>query len=83
MGIDTARVSARELIAHGRDPGTPVAVIENGTLPTQRVLRGRLDQLPELVERESVVTPALLIIGEVTGETIDAAAVQDRLALAL
>lgn len=83
MGIDTARTSARELIAHGRDPGTPVAIIENGTLPSQRVLRGRLDQLPDLVKREAVVTPALLIIGEVTGETIDAAAVQDRLALAL
>lgn len=82
MGIDTARVSARELIANGRDPATPVAVIENGTLPTQRVLRGRLDHLPDLVRHNGVTTPALLIIGEVTGETIDAAAAQDRLALA-
>ncbi|MDF1722360.1 MAG: siroheme synthase CysG [Minwuia sp.] len=82
MGIDTAEVSARELIAHGRSPATPVAVIENGTLPTQRVLRGRLDALPALVRSERVTTPALLVIGDVTGETIDTAVAQDRRALA-
>jgi uroporphyrin-III C-methyltransferase len=41
-------------------------VIENGTRPDMRVLRGVLAGLPDLVAREAVVSPALIVIGEVT-----------------
>ena len=44
----------------------PVAVIENGARPDMRVLRAPLAGLPDLVEREQVVSPALIVIGEVT-----------------
>ncbi|WP_417514153.1 siroheme synthase CysG [Minwuia sp.] len=66
MGIDTARQSRTHLIAHGRSPATPVAIIENGTLPDQRTVHGRLDDLPDLLARERIASPALIIIGEVT-----------------
>lgn len=66
MGIATAGQIAEKLMADGLAPDMPVAVIENGARANMRVLRGLLAGLPELVERERVVSPALIVIGEVT-----------------
>jgi len=66
MGVKTAPMIAEKLMADGLAPGVPVAVIENAARKTMRVLRGPLAALPELVERERVKSPALIIIGEVT-----------------
>ena len=66
MGVKTAPQIAEKLMEDGLAPEMPVAVIENGARPEMRVLRGPLAALPELVERESVVSPALIVIGEVT-----------------
>ncbi len=66
MGVKTAPQIAEKLMADGLAPDVPVAVIENGTRPDMRVLRGLLAGLPELVEQERVVSPALIVIGEVT-----------------
>ncbi|MEP2235540.1 MAG: uroporphyrinogen-III C-methyltransferase [Alteripontixanthobacter sp.] len=66
MGVKTAPQIAEKLMADGLAPDMPVAVIENGARPEMRVLRGPLAALPELVEREQVVSPALIVIGEVT-----------------
>lgn len=65
MGVATAGRIAEKLMADGLAPEMPVAVIENGARPQMRVLRGLLAGLPELVERERVVSPALIVIGEV------------------
>ena len=66
MGIKTAPQIAEKLMADGLSPHMPVAVIENGARPDMRVLRGPLAGLPDMVERERVVSPALIVIGEVT-----------------
>ena len=66
MGVKTAPQIAEKLMADGLAPDMPVAVIENGTRPDMRVLRGVLAGLPDLVAREAVVSPALIVIGEVT-----------------
>ncbi|MCF8881963.1 uroporphyrinogen-III C-methyltransferase [Erythrobacter sp. SN021] len=66
MGVKTAPQIADKLMEDGLAPDMPVAVIENGTRPEMRVLRGLLAGLPNLVEREEVVSPALIVIGEVT-----------------
>ena len=66
MGVATAGQIAEKLMADGLTPDMPVAVIENGARPQMRVFRGLLAGLPELVEREAVVSPALIVIGEVT-----------------
>ena len=66
MGVATAAQIAEKLMADGLAPDMPIAVIENGARPTMRVLRGLLAGLPELVERQRVVSPALIVIGEVT-----------------
>ena len=66
MGVKTAPLIAEKLMEDGLSPDMPVAVIENGTRPEMRVLRGLLAGLPDLVENEQVVSPALIVIGEVT-----------------
>lgn len=66
MGIKTAPQIAEKLMADGLAPDMPVAVIENAARPEMRVLRGLLAGLPDLVARERVKSPALIVIGEVT-----------------
>lgn len=56
----------QQLIAHGRPADTPVAIIENGTTPRQRIFRGSLGQLVMLAEAHRVESPAILLIGDVT-----------------
>jgi uroporphyrin-III C-methyltransferase len=66
MGVKTAPQIAEKLMADGLAPEMPMAVIENACRPQMRVLRGPLAALPELVARERVRSPALIVIGEVT-----------------
>ncbi|MBX7541147.1 uroporphyrinogen-III C-methyltransferase [Qipengyuania sphaerica] len=66
MGVKTAPQIAEKLMEDGLAPDMPIAVIENGARPEMRVLRAPLAGLPDLVEREAVVSPALIVIGEVT-----------------
>jgi uroporphyrin-III C-methyltransferase len=66
MGVKTAPQIAEKLMADGLAPDMPLAVIENGARPNMRVLRGPLAALPDLVVRERVKSPALIVIGEVT-----------------
>jgi uroporphyrin-III C-methyltransferase len=66
MGVKTAPQIAEKLMADGLSPAMPVAVIENGARPSMRVLRSSLAGLPDMVEHEAVISPALIVIGEVT-----------------
>jgi uroporphyrin-III C-methyltransferase/precorrin-2 dehydrogenase/sirohydrochlorin ferrochelatase len=72
MGGGQAKVIATRLVDAGRDATTPVAVIEHGTTPRQRVLHGNLRGLAQLVASNRVTSPALLIIGAVTLAAADA-----------
>ena len=66
MGVKTAPQIAEKLMADGLAPDMPLAVVENACRPQMRVLRGPLAALPDLVVRERVKSPALIVIGEVT-----------------
>ena len=68
MGVATAPQIAEKLIEDGLSPEMPIAVIENATRRAMRVLRGPLAELPDLVQRERVKSPALIVIGEVAAE---------------
>ncbi len=68
MGVSTAGTIARRLIDNGAADSLPVAVIENGTRPDQKVVRGTLAGLADLIAAEGITGPALLLIGEVTRE---------------
>ncbi|MFM5094115.1 siroheme synthase CysG [Aeromonas rivipollensis] len=63
MGLSSCTVIREQLLAHGKKGDTPVALIERGTQPSQRVIRGTLDQLPELAV--GVESPALIMVGSV------------------
>ena len=65
MGAARLPEIAALLIAHGRAPETPAAVIERGTLPGERILGGTLATLPEIAEREGLQSPATLVVGDV------------------
>jgi uroporphyrin-III C-methyltransferase/precorrin-2 dehydrogenase/sirohydrochlorin ferrochelatase len=53
------------LTSNGRSVDTPIAIIEKGTTPAQRIIRGTLGQLSLLAEAHRVAAPAMLIVGEV------------------
>jgi uroporphyrin-III C-methyltransferase len=65
MGLSKSHMISNQLQYHGMSANTPVALIENGCCPQQRVVRGQLQELPQLVERENVQSPALIVVGEV------------------
>lgn len=65
MGVATAGVIAARLIANGMDPATPAAVVENGTLPRQRVATGTVATLERVIARFSIGAPAVIVIGDV------------------
>jgi uroporphyrin-III C-methyltransferase len=65
MGVTTAGLIADKLIADGVSPDMPVAVLERGTLPGGRAIRTLLAELGEVVAREAVRSPAVLVVGRV------------------
>lgn len=65
MGLMGLSEICAALIAHGRAPNTPVALIEKGTTHEQRVLVADLSSIAETVASNDVRGPTLLIIGEV------------------
>ncbi len=65
MGVANAAAIADKLMADGVDPGLPVAVIEKATLPGHRAIRTLLADLGDMVTREKVESPAIIIAGEV------------------
>ena len=67
MGVATAEMIAEKLMADGLAPDMPLAVIENAARSTMRVLRGPLAGLGALVADNAVKSPALIVVGEVTG----------------
>jgi uroporphyrin-III C-methyltransferase / precorrin-2 dehydrogenase / sirohydrochlorin ferrochelatase len=64
MGRSTAADVAGRLIAAGLSPDTAVAVVENASLQSRRMLHGTLADLPSLQEREELTGPVMTIIGD-------------------
>jgi uroporphyrin-III C-methyltransferase len=65
MGVSAADAIAEKLMSEGVAPETAVAVLERGTLPGSRAMRSVLADLGDLVRRESVKSPAIIVVGEV------------------
>jgi len=60
MGVGRLEDNTRELMKY-RDPKTPVCVIENGTMPNERIITGTLEN----IARKDVKSPSLVIVGHV------------------
>jgi len=65
MGVENAPHIADALVAGGRPGSTPVAVVCDGTMPTQRTVLATLATLAERLGAEAVKPPAIIVIGDV------------------
>jgi len=65
MGLANVRVVVERLVAAGRDPHTPAACIERGTMPQQRVVTGNLETIANLADEAQLESPTTTVIGEV------------------
>jgi uroporphyrin-III C-methyltransferase len=65
MGIASAGDISEKLIADGLSPETPVAVLESVTRPDARALRTLLTDLGDMIAREKVKSPAIIVVGDV------------------
>ncbi|WAC55134.1 uroporphyrinogen-III C-methyltransferase [Gordonia sp. SL306] len=69
MAVERVDVFADALLAGGKPAHTPVAMIENGSLPTQRVLRTDLAGAAATAREHDLRPPAIVVIGDVAGFT--------------
>ncbi len=65
MGMGNLPLIAEELMRHGRDPQTPVALIRNGTRALQETLTGTLEDVARKAEGAGFKPPAVILVGEV------------------
>jgi uroporphyrinogen III methyltransferase/synthase len=65
MGVKRLGEISGSLIDAGRDASEPAAVVEGGTLPTQRTVLGSLGSIAEQVERERIGSPSITVVGPV------------------
>ena len=63
MGLNHLTEIVDGLLASGKDPHTPAAVVSNGTRPDGQSVTGTLGEIPGLVD--GLVSPALLVVGDV------------------
>ena len=69
MGVATAADISEKLMADGVSPHMPVAIIERATLPGARAMRSLLADLGDLVTREAIESPAVIVVGEVVNRS--------------
>ena len=65
MGVGNLGNIASRLSTGGRDPETPVALIEKGTTKDQKTITGTLETIAEIARVQGVKPPAIIIIGKV------------------
>jgi uroporphyrin-III C-methyltransferase/precorrin-2 dehydrogenase/sirohydrochlorin ferrochelatase len=65
MAVERMGVIADTLMRYGRSPDTPVAVIQDGTLQSQRTLMATLATVADEMRASRVRPPAIIVAGEV------------------
>ena len=65
MGLKNLPNIVKNLIENGKDPKTPVGVLQEGTTARQKMAVGTLENIVEVVEREGIQTPAITVVGDV------------------
>jgi len=74
MGLHNLNQIVEMLLEGGMDPATPSAVIQQGTVVGQRLLKSPLLDLVSCVQREEFVSPAIVLIGELINFQVEACA---------
>ncbi len=65
MGVKNLPEICRQLVAKGRDPRTPAALIEKGATLAQRTVTGTLSDLAQKAREAAIQPPAVLVVGQV------------------
>lgn len=65
MGVDKIGKIAETLVAHGKSPDTPVALVQEGTTAAQRRVDATLATVAEEVRTQEVRPPAVIVVGAV------------------
>ncbi len=65
MGLKNLPNITGSLIGYGKDPKTPVAVLQEGTTARQKTAVGTLETIVDVVEKEGIQTPAITVVGDV------------------
>jgi uroporphyrin-III C-methyltransferase/precorrin-2 dehydrogenase/sirohydrochlorin ferrochelatase len=65
MGMVGLEVLCQGLISRGMKADMPIALVQQGTTPDQKVIVGTLDSIPDIIKQSEVHAPTLIIVGEV------------------
>jgi uroporphyrin-III C-methyltransferase/precorrin-2 dehydrogenase/sirohydrochlorin ferrochelatase len=65
MGTHSLDILSRQLIKHGMKKSMPAAIIQQGTTGEQNVYLSTIENLPEVLKKNNVKPPSMIIIGEV------------------
>ena len=65
MGLSRIEEISKKLIEGGMDKTTPVAVIQNGTTPKQKMIKGTISNISNKIKRNKIRPPTNIIIGRV------------------
>lgn len=65
MGIKNLSMISGRLVREGKDPETPACIIQSGTLPTQKVVAGKLSEIGSLAKKAGIKPPGIIIVGNV------------------
>ena len=65
MGLSRIDIISKKLIGGGMDKDMPVAVIQNGTTPRQKMIKGTISNIANKIKRSKIKPPTNIIIGRV------------------
>ena len=71
MGVHNLHFITQELVAGGLDPETPSAVIQQGTVAGQRILKTSLCNLVEEVKIQKFISPSIVLIGSIINYQVE------------
>ncbi|NLY77079.1 MAG: uroporphyrinogen-III C-methyltransferase [Tissierellia bacterium] len=65
MGVSNLRMISQNLINNGKDPNTPVAIVNWATTSNQKTIEGTLSDIYQIALKENIKSPSLIVIGDV------------------
>ena len=74
----TAILSVAELIEGGYDKTTPVAIVVKASWPDQRIIRGTLETIADIVAKEGVLRQAMIVVSHVLDSEYELSKLYDK-----
>ncbi|MGY4691240.1 uroporphyrinogen-III C-methyltransferase [Salibacterium sp. K-3] len=68
MSVKRLPMIADQLLGHGKDPATPVLMVEWAAHNRQRTVSGSLDTIETLADEQNITNPSIILIGKAAGQ---------------